>query len=261
MAQRTPIQKPFGGYDPVTGYPITQPKQQITENQLTDQQKRELKAKFDKYDTDRNGTLDKEEVKKLLEETLNRKVSDKLFDSYVQLQFNATDKNFNGVIEWEEFVSLYSKIYIDPELPIHMGARPMNRTALETGAEAPKIQRADTLEQIRDKLTPQQLEDAKAKFKQYDKDSSGTIDKEELTALLSETMSKRMAPLMVKRYVDAQFQMYDRDGSGSISLDEFLALYQKMFLEENKGLPVNVPTSPQAGRPPPGGRGVPMPGL
>ncbi len=55
-------------------------------------------------------------MRKVLEETLKCKISDKMMDSYVDLQFSATDKNFNGVIEFDEFISLYSKIYLDPEV-------------------------------------------------------------------------------------------------------------------------------------------------
>ena len=69
-----------------------------------------------KFDKDGNGTLDKDELRSLLEETLKRKITDKMMDSYVELQFSAEDKNSNRLIELDEFISLYSKIYLDPEV-------------------------------------------------------------------------------------------------------------------------------------------------
>jgi len=245
------------GMDPGRGYPVTQPKKEAKESDLSPQQIEEVRKKFNKYDTDGNGTLDKKEMTALLEETLNRKVSEHLLESYVQLQFHATDKNFNGIIEWDEFISLYSKIYIDPDLPIHMGAKPgvIHKVPLETGSHSPKVQKHETAEEFIQHVTPEHLAEAKLKFAKYDTDHSGSINKAELTELLKETMSKKMGEQMVKRYVDAQFQTYDKDNTGQITEANFIVFYEKMFVEHHS------PPTKQAVHGHEHHGGVPMPGM
>lgn len=89
-----------------------------------------------------------------------------------------------------------------------MKASPTSRPAtLESGQNAPKLEKRDSLADVKERLTPDQIADAKQKFKTYDKDNSGTIDKQELRSLLVETMSKKMGEGMINRYVDMQFQV------------------------------------------------------
>ena len=50
--------------------------------------------------------------------------------------------DFNKVIDFEEFKSLYSKIYINPELPISLVPKHGSFTAsLETGNNSPKVKK------------------------------------------------------------------------------------------------------------------------
>ncbi len=52
-----------------------------------------------------------------------------------------------------------------------MGYKPGSKPApLETGHDAPKAKKPDQLEEVKERLTPDQLNQAKAKFKEYDKD-------------------------------------------------------------------------------------------
>eukprot|EP01111_Echinosteliopsis_oligospora_P015688 TRINITY_DN627_c0_g1_i1.p1 TRINITY_DN627_c0_g1~~TRINITY_DN627_c0_g1_i1.p1 ORF type:complete len:240 (+),score=71.02 TRINITY_DN627_c0_g1_i1:67-786(+) len=216
----------------------------IKENKLTSYQESEIRQAFDKYDDDKNGTISKAELRLLLDETLHRKVSDRLFGSYLELQFNATDKDFNGVIDFDEFKSLYSKVFLNPELPISMkpkaGAKP---APLESGTNSPKLKRQESI------LSEDDIADARVQFKKYDKDGSGTIDREELKELLLVTMGKKMSAMMVQRMVDAQMQLADKDGSGEIDFDEFLTVYNKIIASSKA----------EAGAS--GGIGIQMPGM
>lgn len=63
----------------------------VKESTLTEEQLAKIKAKFDKVDTDHNGIIDKNELRAVLEETLNRKLSDKLFNSYLGTSNNRFD--------------------------------------------------------------------------------------------------------------------------------------------------------------------------
>eukprot|EP01112_Ceratiomyxa_fruticulosa_P016555 TRINITY_DN5021_c0_g1_i1.p1 TRINITY_DN5021_c0_g1~~TRINITY_DN5021_c0_g1_i1.p1 ORF type:complete len:220 (-),score=55.61 TRINITY_DN5021_c0_g1_i1:69-728(-) len=195
----------------------------LPENKLTPEQVKKIRAAFDKADTDHSGTLSKQELRSVLEETLARKISDQLFESYLKLQFRATDKDFNKVIDFNEFCSLYSKIYINPELPISMKPKEGSPSVrLESGVGSPKIKKDDLT------LTPEEEAEARAEFRKYDADGSGTIDKQELRALVVASLSKKMGEGMINRLVDSHMQLADKDGSGSVSVEEFLVLWAKL---------------------------------
>ncbi|EFA79377.1 putative importin subunit alpha A [Heterostelium album PN500] len=192
---------------------------------LSDEQMQMIRVSFDKFDTDKSGTLDKFELRKVLEETLKRKISDVLFNRYIEIQFQISDTNFNGVIDFDEFVSLYKKIHINPELPIHLQAKqsPEVHRTLETGDGAPKVESKVIT------LTDAEMVDAQAQFKKYDKDNSGKIDRQELADLLRETIAKKMGNLMMNRLVDSHMQLADKDNSGEIDFDEFIIIYKKIL--------------------------------
>lgn|ERR1711988_1080670 len=202
---------------------------------LPPQEVEKIKTLFNKYDSDKNGTLDKQELKVCLEESLNRTLSDNLLNRYLDVQFQASDKDYNGVIDWQEFQSLYAKIYLNPELPIHMHkTKTLSKPELESGQNAPKVEKNEVA------LTEEQYAAAQAKFREADADNSGFIDKQELHTLLKDTMGKKMSDGMVKRYVDMQFNMWDKDGSGEIDFEEFVKLYAKMYVADPQSDPKAV---------------------
>ena len=193
--------------------------------ELTPQLKETIRKEFDKYDTDKNGTLDKMELRACLETTLKTKLSDNLFGRYVEASFQKTDKDSNQVIDFDEFCELYRTLYIQPEIPI--GVRPQDfgkKAVLEKGDNAKKVQQV-TSDDIRNSLTPEELKEAEDAFSKYDTDNSGTIDRDELKNILKDTIGKRMGEAMLNRMLEAQMQLYDKDNSGAIDRDEFLRLY------------------------------------
>lgn len=192
----------------------------------------DLRRIFDEYDEDGNGTIDSVELKSVLDSSLKGKIPASLFKKYQALMMEKYDKDKNGTIEFEEFIELYQDIVADPELPISL--KPGNRKSavvLETGEDAPKVKK-NSLE-----LTEKQKASAMAKFEEFDKDSSGTIDKEELAELLKDRMNKKMSPKLVQNFVDAQFEAYDKDGNGSIDVNEFLEMYAKLYLQQQQQAP------------------------
>jgi len=203
---------------------------ELQEQALSADQRQKLQTLFKKFDKDNNGSLDKNELRALLEEALSRNLSDLLFSKYIELQFNASDKDYNGVIDFKEFVSLYSKVYLNPELPISMGTKHTGtKAALETGVGAPKVEKREI------SLSEEELQKARDKFNEFDADKSGYIDKQELKNLLKVTIGKHMGEGMVNRYVDSQFQMWDRDENGKIEFSEFIQLYAHLY--NNKDAP------------------------
>ncbi|KAK7107853.1 centrosomal protein 43-like isoform X2 [Littorina saxatilis] len=82
----------------------------------------------------------------------------------------------------------------------------------------------------RNDLTENQIEDARKKFDEYDRDGSGAIDKDELRELFLD-MFPSFNKHMLERYVNDEFRAVDRDFSSSIDFDEFLGMYKRLFLQ------------------------------
>ena len=93
-----------------------------------------------------------------------------------------------------------------------MGYKPTKKNVtLETGENAPKVQRVD----IAAGLTEAEKAEAMALLKKYDADNSGTITKDELTTLLKDKYGKKMSDKMIERFVEMNFQLADKDKSGT----------------------------------------------
>ncbi|KAL9645858.1 hypothetical protein ABK040_003588 [Willaertia magna] len=198
---------------------------------LSESQLQEIKQQFEKYDLDKSNTIDHHELKKLLEETLKTKLSDNLFNRYVSTQFDKSDKNKDGKIQFDEFVQFYKALYFSNELPISMGVKQMEKRSYveRPNDNAPKVNK----NQIQ--LSESEVELAKIKFNEYDLDKSGSIDKQELRKLLEDVNgSKKMSKLLFDRLVDMHMQQGDKDGNEKIEFEEFLGIYTKIFGTQQK---------------------------
>lgn len=71
----------------------------------------EAKKKFDFYDKDKNGYIDKNELRTLFCD-LYPNFNKNMLDRYVNDEFNATDKNFNNGIDFNEFKSMYQRLFL-----------------------------------------------------------------------------------------------------------------------------------------------------
>ena len=82
-------------------------------------------------------------------------------------------------------------------------------------------------------LTDAEKAEASTAFDKYDKDKSGTIDKQELTALLEEVCAKKkMAKVLFQRLVSMHLTSADKDGSGTVDKEEWFTLYQNIFIDQ-----------------------------
>jgi len=169
--------------------------------------------------------LDKDEMRDVIEEAFKTKVSEALIKKYVEVEFSKHDTDNSGTIgsssgcccsletflltialnlDFEEFCQLYSRLYLDPELPIVLTPEdlsPPEGSKLETGENAPKLEKKPLV------LTPDNKKQALEAFDKYDADGSDSIDREELKKLLRETLGAKMSDKMIDRYVEAQFQL------------------------------------------------------
>lgn len=99
---------------------------------LTEQEKLDAKKKFEEFDTDKSGTIDREELKKILLTTMKGKVSPAMIERVVNMHMNSGDKDGSGEISLEEFYGIYHQLFGDKKtggmgLPIMGFAPPMKK--------------------------------------------------------------------------------------------------------------------------------------
>ncbi|KAK0052565.1 FGFR1 oncogene partner-like isoform X5 [Biomphalaria pfeifferi] len=78
---------------------------------LTDKQIEEAKKKFDYYDKDSSGAIDKEELRDLFMDMFPN-FHRNMLDRYVNDEFAAADKNFNSSIDFDEFLDMYKRLFL-----------------------------------------------------------------------------------------------------------------------------------------------------
>ncbi|XP_032881575.1 centrosomal protein 43 isoform X2 [Amblyraja radiata] len=71
----------------------------------------EAKKKFEFYDKDKNGELNKEELKELFVDLFPH-FPKNMLDRYVNDEFRAVDKDFSNAIDYDEFLGMYKKLFI-----------------------------------------------------------------------------------------------------------------------------------------------------
>jgi len=190
-----------------------------------------LKEIFRKYDTDKNGTLEENELLPLVKEAFVKSdaVTPDLIKKHARTLMFKHDKDKSGHIDFEEFVSLYHALLEEPELPINVRMQIKQQDAkFVPGGSGIKFERPEYV------FTEQEKQDAWVLFQKFDKDKSGTIEKGELKELLKEKMGKRTSEAILSRYVDSHFSEFDKQGTGSISKTEFLKLYKKLYCNPPK---------------------------
>ncbi|XP_052088590.1 centrosomal protein 43-like isoform X3 [Mytilus californianus] len=85
--------------------------QQCIPKDLTSKQLEDAHQKFEFYDKDGNGEIDKDELRDLfidLFPSFNRN----MLDRYVNDEFRAADKNFSSSISFDEFIDMYKRLFL-----------------------------------------------------------------------------------------------------------------------------------------------------
>jgi len=75
-----------------------------------------IRKHFDKFDKDKSGSIDKDELRQVLEATLNLSLPDNVFAKYVETEMAKYDKNGDGVLQFDEYVVLFSKYVLKTKL-------------------------------------------------------------------------------------------------------------------------------------------------
>ncbi|KAG2388592.1 hypothetical protein C9374_000031 [Naegleria lovaniensis] len=199
---------------------------------LTPQQLEEIRRAFKQYDKDNSNSIDRQELQTLLETTLKTNLSEKMLQKYVDVQFNKNDTNKNQVIDYDEFVKLYTTLYFSPELPISMRLEhKSNSFRKEPLTSSPSNSVAPPLPQKKP-LSEEEKRKAKQCFDKYDLDKSGTIDRNEMSKLLESVYNEngKMSKVLFNRLVDMHMNKAGDDNV--FSFEEFLGIYRNIFGED-----------------------------
>jgi len=82
---------------------------------LTPEEIKDAEVQFIKYDEDKSGTIDREELYKLLVDVNKGKQSAEILHSTADMHFKAADKDVNGQIDELEFLQVYAKLLKNPQ--------------------------------------------------------------------------------------------------------------------------------------------------
>ncbi|XP_041473556.1 centrosomal protein 43-like isoform X1 [Lytechinus variegatus] len=78
---------------------------------LTSAQIADAKEKFEKYDVNKSGSIDKDELRSLFVDMFPN-FHRNMLERYVQDEFHAGDKDFSSVIDFEEFLAMYRRLFV-----------------------------------------------------------------------------------------------------------------------------------------------------
>ncbi|XP_019646939.1 PREDICTED: FGFR1 oncogene partner-like isoform X1 [Branchiostoma belcheri] len=78
---------------------------------LTAKQVEDAKKKFNKYDADKNGYIDKDEMRQLFLDMFPH-FNRNMLDRYVNDEFRAQDKDFSNTIDFDEFLGMYKRLFV-----------------------------------------------------------------------------------------------------------------------------------------------------
>jgi len=81
---------------------------------LTEEEVRDLDRRYKVADLDRSGELDKDELRILLKNTIASKASDAGLNKFFDSQWHNVDRDGNGTVDFDEFLSLYAILKVHP---------------------------------------------------------------------------------------------------------------------------------------------------
>ncbi|XP_051867722.1 FGFR1 oncogene partner isoform X3 [Pristis pectinata] len=79
--------------------------------ELSEKHVAEAKKKFEFYDNDKNGEISKEELRELFLDLFPH-FNKNMLDRYVNDEFRAVDKDFSNAIDYDEFLGMYKRLFI-----------------------------------------------------------------------------------------------------------------------------------------------------
>ena len=140
---------------------------------MTEEEKEDIRAAFNRYDLDGNGTLDRNEIEAMLRE-LKKKPPTK---NQLNKIFEQADTNGDGAISFDEFVDVITKLRKDKEAEIRECFKIFDQDGNGT---IDKQELYNIFLMTKEEVEPA---DVDILFDQYDLDKNGVIDFNEFIAI------------------------------------------------------------------------------
>lgn len=155
---------------------------------------RHLAILFNALDVNGNGSLDRDEVGRLISKAM---WSD-ILPAVVDMAFDEMDEDGSGEVDFEEFVAFFGH-----------------------------SQGVSELMELFQGLNKRHL---KIIFNALDVDGNGSLDRDEIGRLINQGFMVDVHPAVV----DVAFEEMDKDGSGAVDFEEFLAFFASTGNEQPK---------------------------
>jgi Ca2+-binding EF-hand superfamily protein len=172
---------------------------------LEAKQKVELRATFDRIDTDGGGTLDKKEVAVLAAE-LGEKLTSVFSSKKLDAAFAEMDPDGDGEVTFEEFQGWW-----------HMQYSPLKISQKAF---------AKVYDQLLEKQATKEADKIREIFNRIDTDGSGQLDEKEVKALTGE-LGLKLGGILGLKKLDKVMKEMDPDGDGEVTFDEFSGWWRK----------------------------------
>jgi len=167
---------------------------------------------FNEFDANKNGKLDKSEFQDAIRAIINLPGDGPLPKHLFSSHWLTTDKNNDGLIDFEEFLQWSAQTaYVEEVLVPDPQDRLVRRIARDNGVN---IQDAERLKEA---------------FDHFDADSSGLIELNEFRHVLYELLGVKTESDISGKKLERWWREIDTDGSGSATFEEFLTWYITNF--------------------------------
>eukprot|EP00164_Ancoracysta_twista_P000076 GFYU01000105.1.p1 GENE.GFYU01000105.1~~GFYU01000105.1.p1 ORF type:complete len:311 (-),score=121.57 GFYU01000105.1:62-994(-) len=162
---------------------------------------------FRKYDRDHSNTIDSVELWALLDDLgLLEGLTEEQEDNVIDKEFAVADLNRDNQIQFDEFVQYYNNL-IDWRMANDFPDYVSTKKNVEK----------------RHKRTE---DDAHKAFLKFDKDKSGSLERDELQQILNLELKLDLTEEQFKEAVDLAMEAYDFDSSGRMEYPEFLEFFR-----------------------------------
>jgi len=197
---------------------------------LSPEEVNDARMAFTSIDADGSGTITQSEARRYFEKRADIDVKNGLrtqkaamhhVEKQIKTMFMFKDEDGNGMVDFDEFLSEEAKNIIADRYNTDkqaLQAVPVEGNVV--GGEGDEAAFA---------LTDDQVEHARMKFADWDKNGNGTLEIKELQSITKELNLKTTAKEF-RSAIKKEFKKRDVDGSGGLTFEEFLPVYNLLYI-------------------------------
>ena len=191
-----------------------------------DELKAIVKDSFEKYDEDKSGYLEREEIRKLLDDVCEEVGAPAIDDKNLEEAIVAADANGDGKFNCDELFSLIAPIITNamtgekkptlfdvfkPKTP-RSDISPDKKKNKKNLFDFMKVKKMPSEEELREMV--------KKQFEAYDEDESGYLERDEIRKLLDDVCGEIGSPIVTDEALDVAIEKADQNKDGKFNFGE-----------------------------------------